>query len=137
MAEMDNTELVRSFFERSCVQHDMDGESEFISEDYVLHDPSNPEFHGGREAFKNMGSACLEAIRDQHCTIEDQVAEGDRVATRWTVSGCQIKDLPGIPSKGQCFNVSGITISRISGGKIVEQWQNSDELAVRRQLGAA
>jgi len=57
--------------------------------------------------------------------------------TRWTASGCQTKDLPGIPSKGGCFNVSGIVISRISEGKIAEEWVSMDNLGMLKQLGSA
>ena len=136
MAGMDNKELVRSCFEKMCVQHDLDGASEFISENYMLHDPTEPDFPGGRKAFKEMCGGFLEAVRDFSCTIEDQIEEGDRVATRWAVSGCQTKDRPGIPSKGGCFNVSGITISRVADGKIAEEWVNMDTLGMRKQLGS-
>jgi steroid delta-isomerase-like uncharacterized protein len=137
MAEMDNKELVRSCFEKACVHHDLDGALELISEDYMLHDPTEPNFPGGREAFKEMCGGFFEAIRDSSCTIEDQFAEGDRVVTRWTFSRCQTKDLPGMPSKGKCFNVSGITISRVADDKIAEEWVNMDALGMRQQLGSA
>jgi steroid delta-isomerase-like uncharacterized protein len=136
MAEMDNKELVRSCFEKACVQHDLDAAYELVSEDYISHDPTNPDFAGGREAHKEMCKSFGDAMKDTHCTIEDQIAEGDRVVTRWTFSGCQTKDLPGIPSKGKCFNVSGITISRVADGKIAEEWVNMDALGMREQLGA-
>jgi steroid delta-isomerase-like uncharacterized protein len=136
MAELDSKKLVRSYFDKLCVQHDMAGASEFISEDYLLHDPMDPDFPGGREAFKKRGEGCGESIRDSSCTIEDQFAEGDRVATRWTVSGCQTKDMPGIPSKGKCFKMSGITISRVADGKIAEEWLSMDALGMQQQLGA-
>ncbi len=137
MSGMDNKELVRSCFEKACVQHDLDGASELVSEDYFLHDPMAPDFPGGREAFKAWCGSYIEAVPDCSCTIEDQIAEGDQVATRWSVSGCQAKDLPGIPSQGGCFNVSGITISRVSDGKIAEEWINLDALGMREQLGRA
>ena len=91
---MNNKEIVRSCFEKGCVEHDMDVASELISEDYMLHDPTNPDFPGGR-AHKEMCKGFSEAMRDTSCSIEDQVAEGDRVVTRWKFSGCQTKDLPG------------------------------------------
>ena len=137
MAAMDNKELVRSRFEKGCVQHDLDAAWELTTEDYKVHDPTQPNFPGGREAHKAMCKGFHEAIRDSSCTIEDQIAEGDRVVTRWTFSGCQTKDLPGMPSKGGCFNVSGITISRVANGKIAEEWVNMDALGMRQQLGSA
>jgi steroid delta-isomerase-like uncharacterized protein len=136
MADIDNKELVRSCFEKACVLHDREGASLLLSEDYMLHDPLHPDFAGGREAFKDMCKGS-DAFRDVSCTIDDQFAEGDRVATRWTVSGCQTKDLPDLPSKGGCFNMSGITISRVVDGKIAEEWVNMDALGMRQQLGSA
>ncbi len=59
------------------------------------------------------------------------------MVTRWTFSGCQKKDLPGIPSKGKCFNVSGISISRVADGKIAEEWVSMDALGMKQQLGSA
>ncbi|MEW6532741.1 MAG: ester cyclase [Thermodesulfobacteriota bacterium] len=133
---MDNKELVRLAFEKGCNQQDIEGSLELISEAYMLHDPSQPDFPGGRDAFKEMCGSFMESIRDASCTIEDQVAEGDRVVTRFTFSGCQTKDLPDIPNKGGCFNVSGITISRVADGKIAEEWMTMDELGMRKQLGS-
>jgi predicted ester cyclase len=75
-------------------------------------------------------------MRDHVAHIDDQIAEGDKVVTRWTASGCQIKDLPGIPDKGKCFKIGGITIDRVSDGKIVEEWVNWDTADFARQLGA-
>lgn len=134
---MDNKELIRSCFEKACVEHDVDAASELISEDYILHDPTNPDFPGGREAHKEMCKGFSEAMRDTSCSIEDQVAEGDRVVTRWRFSGCQTKDLPDMPSKGGCFNISGITISRVANGKIAEEWVEMNNLGMRQQLGSA
>ncbi len=74
MTAMDNKELVRSCFEKGCVQQDLDAVAEFISEDYMLHDPTVPDFPGGREAHQAMCKGFHEAIRDASCSIEDQVA---------------------------------------------------------------
>lgn len=134
---MENKELVRLGFERGCNQRDTEGAAELISEDYMLHDPSMPDFPGGREAFKELCSGFMEAIRDASCTIEDQIEEGDKVVTRFTFSGCQQKDLPEIPSNGRCFKVSGVTISRVADGRIAEEWMVMDELGMRRQLGGS
>lgn len=136
MATKDNKELVRLAFEKGCVQGNIEAASEYVSEDYMLHDPTAPDFPGGRQAHKEMCGGFFDAIRDHSCSIEDQVAEDDRVVTRWTFSGCQTKDLPGIPSKGACFNVSGITISRVADGKIAEEWVSMDTLGMKQQLGS-
>ncbi len=134
---MDNKELVRLFHEKVFDRHDMDGAAELVSDNYCLHDPAMPDFPGGREAFKNMCRGGMEGMRDLSVTINDQIAEGNRVATRWTMSGCQTKDFPGIPNKGGCFTVGGITISRVVDGKIAEEWVDWDDQGFARQLGSA
>ncbi|MBI5572100.1 MAG: ester cyclase [Desulfomonile tiedjei] len=136
MSAMDNKELVRTYFERAFVRNDLDQAAELIDENYCLHDPTRPGFRGGVAAFKEAQRVYLEAIRGHSLTIDDQIAEGDRVVTRWTATGCQSKDLPGIPNKGGCFKIGGITISRVSGGKIVEEWQDWDSPGLARQLGS-
>ncbi len=136
MAAIDNRTLVRSRIEKGCNQHDLDAAYELVNEDYILHDPAMPDSQG-REAHKEMCKGFADAMRDSHCTIEDQVAEGDKVVTRWTFSACQTKDLPELPSKGKCFKVDGITISRIADGKVAEEWVNMDALGMRQQLGSA
>jgi steroid delta-isomerase-like uncharacterized protein len=136
MSVMDNKQLVRTFFKKAFVQHDLDAAAEFISDNYCLHDPTRPDFRGGVDAFKEAQGVYLEAIHGHTATIDDQIAEGDRVVTRWTATGCQTKDLPGIPDKGECFKIGGITISRLSDGKIVEEWQDWDDRGLARQLGA-
>ena len=73
---MDNKEIVRLCFEKGCVEHDMDAAYELISEDYILHDPTNPDFPGGREAHKEMCKSFSEAMRDTSCSIEDQSRGG-------------------------------------------------------------
>ena len=133
---MDNKQLVRTLFETAFVQHDLDAAGEFLSDDYYLHDPMMPDFGGGVDAFKDAHGVYLHAMRDHSLTIVDQIVEGDKVVTRWIATGCQNADLPGIPNKGGCFKIGGITISRVFEGKIVEEWQDWDTLGLARQLGA-
>jgi predicted ester cyclase len=96
-----------------------------------------PDFSGGVGAYKEAQGRYLKAIRDHRAIIDDLIAEGDRVVTRWTATGVQNADLPGIPDKGGCFKITGITISRVSNGKITEEWQDWDALGLAKQLGAA
>lgn len=137
MTGMDNKELVRTYLETAFARKDLDAASEMISENYCLHDPLRPNFSGGRHAFREAHKAYMQGVRDQSFTINDQIAEGDKVVTRWTVTGCQTKDLPGIPFKGGCFKVGGITISRVADGKVMEEWQDWDAMGLARQLGSA
>lgn len=133
---MNNKELIRAYFQRAFVEHDLDTAAQLGSKDYRLHGPMQTESSTGPGAFKEGHGLYLRAMRDHVAAIDDQIAEGDKVVTRWTASGCQIKDLPGIPDKGKCFEIGGITIHRVSDGKIAEEWVNWDTADFARQLGA-
>ena len=67
--------------------------------------------------------------------IDEQLAEGDLVASRWTGRGTHQGELMGIPPTGKQVTVSGITISRVKNGKVVEEWSNWDTLGMLQQLG--
>ena len=137
MSVPDNKELVRMFIDRVAIHHDADSAAELITADYIVHDPTRPDFRGGIEAFKEMMRECVGSTRDDSFTVDDMIAEGDRVVTRWTASGCQVKDLPGIPNRGKCYKVSGISITRIADGKIAEEWVEWDTAGFAEQLKAA
>jgi steroid delta-isomerase-like uncharacterized protein len=115
----------------------LDDLDDVISADAVDHDPQNP-FAGqhGPDGAKQMAATYRAAFPDLHVTIEDQVAEGDRVVTRWTAVGTHDGDLPGLPATGRSSTVTGIGIDRIEGGKIVEAWGNWDTMGMMQQLGA-
>jgi predicted ester cyclase len=69
-------------------------------------------------------------------TIEDQFASGDRVATRWTLSGTHSGKLWSIPATGRRVTYTGITINRLRAGRIIEEWCEGNLLAILEQLGA-
>lgn len=75
-------------------------------------------------------------VPDLQETIEDLLAEGDRVAYRVTLRGTHLGELLGIPATGRTIAVAGIVIDRIADGKIVEEWNQSDLLGLMRTLGA-
>ena len=76
------------------------------------------------------------AFPDTHLTIEDQIAEGDKVVTRWTATGTNQGTLMGIPPSGKRVTITGISITRIANGKAVEDWVNFDTLGMLQQIGA-
>jgi predicted ester cyclase len=77
------------------------------------------------------------AFRGARITVEEQIAEGDTVATRWTGRGTHEGELMGIAPTGKETTVTGLTISRLRNGKVVEEWTNWDTLGMLVQLGAA
>jgi len=68
-------------------------------------------------------------------TIEDIIAEGETVMTRWSCRGTHKGDLRGIAPTGKQINISGVTIARLANGKFVEGWVNWDALGLMQQLG--
>jgi len=79
----------------------------------------------------------MAAMPDYNVSIDDLIAEGDRVAARFTMRGTHTgADFLGLPASGRKINVTGISIFRIADGKIAEHWANEDALGLLQQLGA-
>ena len=132
---MDNKEIVRRVATEPWTGN-FDVIDELVADDYTGYDPAMPERTRGPEGVKEFYNQFIAAYPDASVTIEEQIAEGDWVATRWTGRGTQKGDLMGIPATGKQVTVSGITLSRIAGGKIAEEWTNWDTLGMMVQLGA-
>jgi steroid delta-isomerase-like uncharacterized protein len=114
----------------------LDVVDEIYAPNAVAHDPNSPEEIRGPEAIKQLASMFRSAFPDMQVTVEDQIAEGDKVVTRYTVRGTHQGELMGIPPTGNRMEqITGIYMSRISGGKIVEEWYNYDALGMMQQLG--
>jgi steroid delta-isomerase-like uncharacterized protein len=108
---------------------------ELVDPGYTGYDPSQPEPTRGPAGFREFITTYLTGFPDGGITVDQQLAEGDFVATRWTGRGTHQGDLMGIAATGKQVTVSGITISRVSNGKIVEEWTNWDTLGMLQQLG--
>jgi predicted ester cyclase len=80
--------------------------------------------------------ASLSSFANMSCTIEDMIAEGDKVAVRWTWSGRHTGDYMGMVPTGKQVTMDGVSIIRIASGKIVEEWDQQDNLSFMEQLGA-
>ena len=100
----------------------------------VAHMPGSPDIHT-LEDYKQYVTMNRNAFPDIHFTIEDEIAQGDKVVIRWTVTGTHKGDLMGISPTGKQCTGTGITIYRFSGGKIQESWSNWDALGMMQQLG--
>jgi len=109
---------------------------EVYAADVVWHEPDR-EIHGIEEA-KQFVSMYRTAMPDVNVTIEDVIAEGDKVVTRVTLRGTHQGETEEFgPPTGRQIEGEGITISRIEGGKIVEDWDAYDNLTTLQQLGLA
>ena len=129
--------LVRREFAEVWNQGNLAAVDAIFAPDYVGHDSGSPEPVRGREALKRFFTEQRAALADLQARIEDLVAEGDRVVVRWTTSGTQQGELLGVPPTGKCVTLTGISILRVAGEQIAEEWTTWDALAVLRELGAA
>ncbi len=107
---------------------------ELVAPDVVFHTPI-PMPEKGREALRWVWSELLRGFPDIHVEVEDMIAEGDRVATRNTVTGTHHGEFRGIPATGNSIHYNEIFIMRFAGGRIAELWGVVDVHTQLRQLG--
>jgi steroid delta-isomerase-like uncharacterized protein len=111
---------------------------EIFAANHIIHDPHAPPsgWPNGPEGLKMVASVFGGGFDDWNITIEDQIAEGDKVASRWTASATHTGPLQGMPPTGKTVRVTGVNVTRFAEGKIAESWFNFDMLTLLQQLGA-
>ncbi len=113
----------------------LDAVEEIISPDYVSYEPTSGETRG-IEGARQFAATFRQAFPDLQNTIEDMVAEGDRVVVRFRARGTHEGETEAFgPATGKRMDITGITIKRVSEGKIAEAWTNFDALGMMQQLG--
>jgi steroid delta-isomerase-like uncharacterized protein len=133
MTSEQNKAVARRFFE-ALGANDQATLKELLAPDFVAHHSATPG-PLSREALLQGISMISAAFSDNHYTIEDQIAEGDRVATRVTWRAIHSGDFQGLSPTGKQVVVSGIAVERHKDGKIVERWVNHDQLGLIQQIG--
>jgi len=133
VSEAENKAAVRRFFEEVWNAGDEGAIDRFLAADTVGNDP---EFGTGREAFRAQWTRWRAAFPDIHFAVEDLVAEGDKVVSRWRMTGTQTGAFMGIPATGRRVSVAGMSLDRLRDGQIVEGCDAWDALGLRQQLGA-
>ncbi len=136
MRTEDNKAIARRFAQvwaAGCL-HIVD---ELAAPDIVVSYPFPPEPIRGAEAFKGFLRQFVEALPDVTVVVDDMIAEGDKVAVRWTFRGTHDGPLLGLPATGRRVQVSGFAFYRIIGGKVVEETGIGNTLGLMQQLGAA
>jgi steroid delta-isomerase-like uncharacterized protein len=107
-----------------------------VAPDVVHHDPYDPNAAEGLGGMKRTIEINRNAFPDLRLVVEDQVAEGDKVVTRWRGEMTHLGELAGAAPTGNRVTIAGITIDRFEDGKIVEAWRSMDMLSVLRGTGA-
>jgi steroid delta-isomerase-like uncharacterized protein len=130
-----NKAIVRRLFAELWNNGNLSVAGELFAPNYQHHDASTPDFGRGPDSEKKRASLYRNAFPDVHFTIEDVIAEGETVMTRWSCRGTHKGDLNGIAATNKQFTITGITIARVSNGKIAEGFVNWDALGLMQQLG--
>jgi predicted ester cyclase len=135
-APMENAKLIVKRLLEEPWTGSFEAIDEFVSPDYVGHDPAAPEDIRGPEGARANMEKYIAGFPGGAIKVDDQIAEGEKVATRWTGRGTHTGELAGIAPTGRDVTVSGLTISRFEGGLVVEEWTTWDTLGMLVQLGA-
>ena len=130
-----NKAIIRRLFDEFYNAGEVDVADQLFASTAVIHDPVTGD-RSGIDGLKQRHQAQLTATPDFHMTLEDMIAEGDKVSYRWTMAGTDKVGFMGRPPTNKLTTLIGIAIVRFADGKIVEGWHNYDMLGLLQQLGA-
>ena len=135
MSVEQNKALFRRFVEEVFNKGNVSTIDEFLAPNFVEREVLPPGTPSGREGVKQLTMMFRTAFPDFNVSIDDMIAEGDKIVARTTWSGTQKGEFMGIPSSGKRVSFDVIDIIRISEGKGVEHWGVMDSSALMQQLG--
>jgi steroid delta-isomerase-like uncharacterized protein len=130
----ENRALVRRFIDEIFVQGRPEAVDALLADDFVPH--TWPSTGDGKGDLKRAIERISKGLADARFTIEDMIAEGDRVVVRVTARATQVGEFMGLPPSGKTYTIGEIHIFRIQDGKVTEHWHQFDQLGLLRQLGA-
>ena len=138
MGAEENKDRARRLLEEAFGQGKTEVLDEALRSDFVCYDPNSETGEiRGADTMKGEIEYFRNAVPDLTYTVEDQVAEGERVVTRWRATGTHEGEFFGVPGTGRRIEMSGIQIDRFDeSGKMVEEWPEYDLLGAMRQMGA-
>ena len=131
-----NKTVSRRFFEEIFSKGNLAVADEIIAKDHVNSGPGSlPGLPTGPEGTKQLVTIYRNAFPDIRFTIDEQIAEGDKVMTRWSAHGTHGGELAGIPATGKTSTVTGIVVDRLVNGMIAESWAIFDQFGMMQKLG--
>jgi steroid delta-isomerase-like uncharacterized protein len=130
-----NKTVARRYFEEVRNRGDLGAIDDLFAPGFVLRVGGLPDVRGS-DGLRQSYGAFRAALPDLRFTVEDVIAEGDRVVVRWSARGTHQGPLLGVAATGRPVAITGIDVFRIDGGKIAEGWSNFDQLGLLRQVGA-
>ena len=135
MALEGNKAIVRRFVQEIFAEGRVDSVEALVSDGFVSHtwgstgDAGKPYLVSAMERLSTV-------LAEARFTIEDMIAEDDRVAVRLTAEATQVGAFMGLPPSGKAYRIGEIHVFRIQAGQVVEHWHQYDQLVMMRQLGA-
>ena len=134
MSESENRAVVQRFLEEVINEGRLEQADEIVAQDFVELDPL-PGQRQGREGLKEVIGMLRAAFPDMHWVVEEMIAEGEKVVTRFTWTGTQQGPFMGIPATGRNVVVKGVVIDRIVGGMMTDSRILMDTMGMMQQLG--
>jgi steroid delta-isomerase-like uncharacterized protein len=135
MSAEENKAAMRRIPLEAFNEGNLDVADALFTADYIEHLPLPPGWPTGIAGFKQFVTSLRAAFPDFQYTVEDEIAEGDKVVLRLTAQGTHLGELFGIPATGKHATWTEIHIARSADGKLVEHWANLDQLGQMQQLG--
>ena len=135
MLEEENKTFVRRFYEEVWGKGNLDVADELYAENFVDHNPVDPNLPPGIEGFKQIVPMFRTAFPDLQFTVEDLIADGDKVVSRLTIRATHKGEFMGILPTGKQATITAIDIVRIVDGKMVERWGEVDMFRLMQELG--
>jgi steroid delta-isomerase-like uncharacterized protein len=132
----ENKALVRRAFDDVWNEGNLELVDVLFAATYISHDPGNPHQAPGSQGVKEYAAMARAEWPDLHFSVEEQIAEGDLVASRWTLRGTHQREVAGVAATGRQVTATGTSISRIATGRIAEDWIQWDKLGILQQIGA-
>lgn len=134
MSTEDNKALIRRVLEEAINQGRLDVVDELVAP-WQDSPKERSQCLASLERTKQAIRMFRRAFPNLYITIDDQIAKGNKVVTRWTAHGTHLGELMGLPSTGRDVTVTGIAIGRIAANRLVEYWGNFDALGLIQQIG--
>ena len=136
MSTEQNKALARQMMEEVFNRGDLSRADDFLAPDFVEREELPPGVPPGREGVKQLTAMMRSAFPDFKVTIDDLVAESDKVVIRQTWRGTHKGEFMGIPPTGRSVSFQVFDVIRFAGGKVVEHWGLMDSMSLMQQLGA-
>ena len=131
----DNNSIVRRLYEETWNKRKLEVLSELVSPSHAIHGPNFSGSSIGPEAYRRQVALFLAGFPDLRWTIEDMVAEKDKVAVVWSFTGTHKGEFMGVPATNKKVSIEGVTIHEIANGKIMDSYVNWDTWGLMQQLG--